>query len=397
MKKLKGPATLAFSYVAKSGRNLISLFIRLFCPVKKRRILLWSYFFKQYSCNPRALTEYLLENYPEYEIYWAFRSKVKTDGIDKRIKCVRFRSMKYLHAVNTAEFLITNCRTAPYGIYWHKRPGQKYLMLWHGGVALKKIEKDVADKLSYKYNNMMHEDSQVCDLMISGCRRQTELIKSSFYYDGEILECGTPRNDILFDKSRHIKIKETVLKYFDIPQNHKIILYAPTFRKPATIEPYRIDWKSVIPEIKNALKAEEVTILLRLHPNLIGRFDTSSLITCDGVKDATLYHDMHELMCVSDVLITDYSSSMFDMMLLDRPCILYATDIDNYDRGYYFNLREMPFPLATSQDELIQRLREFNLKQYKDACNDFDKREIQFTEKGDSSKALAQWIKKHSF
>jgi len=396
MKKLKGPVTLVFSYVAKSGRNLISLFIRLFCPVKKRRILLWSYYFKQYSCNPRALTEYLLENYPEYEIYWAFRSKVKTDGIDERIKCVRFRSMKYLLAVNTAEFLITNCRTAPYGIYWHKRPGQKYLMLWHGGVALKKIEKDVADKLSYKYNNMMHKDSQVCDLMISGCRRQTELIKSSFYYDGEILECGTPRNDILFDKSRHVKIKETVLKSFDIPQTHKIILYAPTFRKPATIEPYRIDWKSVIPEIKNALKAEEVTVLLRLHPNLIGRFDTSSLITCAGVKDATLYHDMHELLCVSDVLITDYSSSMFDMMLLDRPCILYATDIDNYDRGYYFNLREMPFPLATSQDELIQRLREFDLEQYKDECRDFDRREIQFTEKGDSSKALAQWIKKHS-
>ena len=394
MKKLKGPLTLGFSYVAKSGRNLISLFIRLFCPVKKKRILFWAYFFKQYSCNPRALTEYLLEHYPDYEIYRAFRSKVDISGVDKRIKCVRFRSMEYLKVVNTAEFLITNCRTAPYGIYWHKRPGQKYLMLWHGGVALKKIEKDVADKLSYKYNNMMHRDSEVCDLMISGCRRQTDLIKSSFYYDGEILERGTPRNDIFFDLDKHKEIRKTVLGYFDIPEDHKIVLYAPTFRKPATIEPYRIDWKAVIPAIRSALKSEKVTVLLRLHPNLIGRFDTSSLLTAPEVKDATLYHDMHELLCVSDMLFTDYSSSMFDMMLLDRPCLIYAPDIEKYDRGYYFNFKDLPFPLATSQEELVQRLKEFDIEKYKKACKDFDDLHVRFVEKGEGCKAIAEWMKK---
>ena len=396
MKKLKGPLTLAFSNIAKSGKNLISLFIRLFCPVKKKRILFWAYFFKQYSCNPRALTEYMLENYPDYEIYWVFRSSVDTSRVDKRIKCIKFRSFEYLKIVNTAEFLITNCRTAPYGIYWHKRPEQKYLMLWHGGVALKKIEKDVADKLSYKYNNMMHKDSEVCDLMISGCRRQTDLIKSSFYYDGEILECGTPRNDILFDLEKHKEIRKAVYGAFNIPDDHKIALYAPTFRKPATIEPYRIDWQKVIPALKSSLGADKVTVLLRLHPNLIGRFDTSSLLTAPEVKDATLYHDMHELLCVSDMLITDYSSSMFDIMLLNKPCMLYATDIDKYDRGYYFNLRELPFPLATSQEEFIQHLKNFDLEKYKTDCRRFDKTQVGFVEKGEASKALAEWIVKHS-
>ena len=105
---------------------------------------------------------------------------------------------------------------------------------------------------------------------------------------------------------------------------------------------------------------------------------------------------MHELLCVSDMLITDYSSSMFDMMILDKPCLIYATDIDKYDRGYYFNLRELPFPLAASQEELIQVLKDFNLEKYNADCRDFDKTQIGFVEKGEGSKALAEWIVKHS-
>ena len=396
MKKITDPIAFGFSNLMKSGRNMTSCFIRLFNPVKKKRILMWSYYFKQYSCNPRAVTEYLLENYPEYEIYWAFRKKINISGIDKRVKCVRFNTVEFQKIANTAEFLVTNCRTAPYGMFWKKRPEQKYLMLWHGGVALKKIEKDVAGKLSYKYNNMMHKDSAVCDLMISGCRRQTDLIRSSFYYDGEILECGTPRTDIFFDLKRHEEIRQTVRKAFGIPEDHKIVLYAPTFRKPATIEPYRIDWKQVVPALKSSLGTENVTVLLRLHPNLIGKFDTSSLMTSPEVKDATRYHDMHELLCVSDMLITDYSSSMFDMMILDKPCLIYATDIDKYDRGYYFNLRELPFPLATSQKELIGILKGFDLDRYMADCKEFDKTQVGFVEKGTASKALAEWIVKHS-
>jgi CDP-glycerol glycerophosphotransferase len=396
MKNIGKSIAWRFKMIYKSPRNLLSSIIRFRHQVKKGRIVCWAYYFKQYSCNPRALTEYLLENHPELEIIWAFRKGVDTSEVDPRIKCVTYRSWQYLMAVNTAEFLITNCRTLPYDIFWKKRKEQKYIMLWHGGMALKKIEKDVENKLGYQYPKKAKADSKVCDLMISGCGFHTMLAKEKFWYSGEVMEKGLPRSDIFFKTEKHAERRNSIFKEYGINTSDKVVLYAPTFRKPATIEPYRIDWKEVIPYLRSALGSDNVTVLLRLHPNLIGKFDTSSLLSCSEVKDATYYHDMQGLMCASDMLITDYSSSMFDMMLLKRPCMLYAVDMKRYDRGYYFNLRDLPFPLAQSQNELIENLKNFNLAEYLERCRDFDARNIRSIEDGNGSKAVAEWIKKHS-
>lgn len=375
--------------------NLFSLVIRCFTKVRKGRVMMWAYTFKQYSCNPRYLTEYLLENDTEFEIYWVFRRKVDISGIDKRIRCVRYLSLKYFLLVNTAEFLITNARTDPYRMYWTKRPGQKYLMLWHGGVALKKIEKDAEDKLKYSYLKKAKIDSRVCDLMISGCRFQTRLLKESFWYSGEILEKGIPRCDIFFDKERHMEFDRRVRSTYSIPESDRIILYAPTFRADHSIEPYRISWDKVIPELENVFKGSGITVLVRLHPVLIGKVDTSSLLCCRNVVDATSYHDMQELMCVASMLITDYSSSMFDFGMLGKPCFLYATDIEKYNRGYYFRFDEMPFPLGRNEDELLENIRNFDPEEYGRDIERFFDDKIGMVENGTSSKALSEWMKAH--
>ena len=137
-----GPAIAwGLNRFVKIPGNLFAFIIRLLFPVRKGTVMCWAYNFRQYSCNPRYLTEYMLDNEPSLKIFWVFRKGIDTSSVDPRISCVRFRSWEYYRLVNTAEFLITNIRTDPYRIYWKKRPGQKYLMLWHGGVALKKIEK----------------------------------------------------------------------------------------------------------------------------------------------------------------------------------------------------------------------------------------------------------------
>ena len=375
--------------------NLFSLTARCFTTVRKGRVMMWAYTFKQYSCNPRYLTEYLLENDPEFEIYWVFRRKVDISGIDKRIKCVRYLSLKYFMLVNTAEFMITNARTDPYRMYWTKRPDQKYLMLWHGGVALKKIEKDAEDKLRYSYLKKAKIDSKVCDLMISGCRFQTKLLKESFWYSGEILEKGIPRCDIFFDKARHREFDSRVRDAYSIPEGNKIVLYAPTFRADHSIEPYRINWDKIIPELEKTFQGNAVTVLVRLHPNLIGKVDTSSLTCYDNVSDATSYHDMQELMCIADMLITDYSSSMFDFGMLRKPCFLYATDIEKYNRGYYFRFDEMPFPLGRNEEELLEKIRNFDSVEYGTSLDRFFDEKIGMVENGTSSKALCEWMKIH--
>ena len=396
MKSLGSVISWGYKRIKNFFRYIFSVSVCCTTHVKPGRVVVWSFDFKQYSCNPRALTEYLLDHHPEFDIYWVFRRKVDITGVDRRIKCVRYRSFLYHQIINTAEFVITNCRTDPYNIHWHKRKGQKYIMLWHGGVALKKIEKDAADKLGFAYLDKAKRDSKACDLMISGCRFQTDLIRNSFWYDGEILEKGIPRNDIFFDTDRHKEIRKEICRKYNLSEGTGIVLYAPTFREPMTTEPYLLDWDALVPEFKRFLGTDDMTIMLRLHPHMIGKADTDSLLCHPSMIDVTKHHDMQELLCACDMLLTDYSSSMFDIMLLKRPCILYATDVDSYDRGYYFNIRKLPFPLAVTEQELLRMLDDFDTDAYLEECREFDREHIGYVEKGQSSKAVADWMKEHS-
>ena len=396
MKSIGAAIAWGFNRSIKLFNNLLSLAVGCFVPVKKGRVMCWSYAFKQYSCNPRYLTEYLLEYNPEFEIYWVFRKGVDTSTIDKRIKCVRLRSWQYYLLVNSAEFLLTNARTDPWRIFWHKRKGQKYIMMWHGGVALKKIEKDAEDKLSYSYIKRAQADSRVCDLMISGCRAQTKLLEEKFWYDGEILKRGIPRNDIFFKPELHAEIRQKVFRQYSIEDGSRIVLYAPTFRENRSIEPYRIAWSEMMPYLRQFFGCEKVTVLLRMHPNLINRVDTSSLISCENVIDVTKYHDMQELLCMSDMLITDYSSSMFDFTMQQRPCVLYATDIEEYDRGYYYKFTELPYPVARNNEELKQILSSFDKAKYEAELQTFFSKVVGLCEDGHASEALAEWMQRHA-
>lgn len=392
MKRVGEAIVYRIGLIAKLFGNMTSYAIRLFTKVKPKRVMCWAYSFKQYGCNPRYLTEYLLQHHPDMEIWWAFRKGVDTSAVDPRIKVVRFRTWQYYKLLATAEFLLTNARTDPYRIYWHKRKGQKYLMLWHAGVALKRIERDAEAQLSYSYLCRAKNDSKVCDLMISGSAMHTELIHRAFWYDGEVLECGIPRNDVFFSKKLHASFRVRITAMYGIAPEDKIVLYAPTFRRSGSIEPYRIVWPEVIPVLQKMFGGEKVSVIVRLHPNLMGKVDTSSLVAYEGVVDGTMYHDMQELMCAADMLITDYSSSMFDFSLQGKPCMLYAPDMKQYDRGYYFNLKELPYPLAESAVELKANIENFDAEAYAQKLDDFRTRRVGVKEYGNAAQQLAQWM-----
>ena len=379
----------------KTFGNAASFVVRQFVDVKPGKVVCWAHNYKQYGCNPRYITEYLLRHYPDMEIVWVFRSGVDTSSVPQGVKCVRFKSLDYLKAINSAEFLLSNLRTDPWHAYWHKRPGQKYLMLWHAGVALKKIERDAEANLGFSYLQKAKRDSKAADLMISGCKMQTMLLKEKFWYDGEILEAGIPRNDIFFDSSRHAEIRQRVLNKYGINQSNKVVLYAPTFRRNGNLDSYRLDWQSLLPHLRNMLGGD-VSIMLRLHPNLIGKVDRSSLLCHDAVTDVTLYDDIHELLCIADLLITDYSSSMFDYSLQKRPCLLYTCDADSYDRGYYFSLDELPYPVAYNHAQLVEAIKNFDQSDYNRRLNEFFDHRIGNLERGEAAKSLALWMRSHT-
>ena len=147
--------------IVKLPKNIAAYVANLTTPIVPGRVVCHSHSFQQYSCNPRYLTEYLHKHHPEFEIYWVFRKGANTSELPKGVKSVRFRTWEYLKLMASAEFVFSNVRTDPWRVYWHKRRGQKYVMLWPGGVSLKRIEADAIDALSFSYIYRAKADSRI--------------------------------------------------------------------------------------------------------------------------------------------------------------------------------------------------------------------------------------------
>lgn len=372
---------------------IVAVMIRFFIPVKRNRIFCWSYSNRKYSCSPRSITEYLLANVPDsYDIYWAFDNDVDVSKLDERINVVRKYGFKYLVALYSSKFIFCNARNNKFDSMFIKKRNQKYIQTWHGPFALKKIEKDVIDKLGGKYVSMAKHDSRMCDLMLSNSKFFTDLIKNAFWYDGEILEKCVPRNDVFYDSKRIESTYYDVRTQLGISCDTKIVLYAPTFRNNSNdLSLYSIDWNVIIPCLEHLLDGK-VEVLVRLHPNIESLGNVDALTNFAHVRNITKAPDILDYLLASDAMISDYTSAMFDFSLLERPCFIYATDIQDYDRGFYWDLEKLPFPIAQTHDALESNLKTFNHDLYKIRLRDFMKNDWGLCEDGNACKRLYDWM-----
>ena len=372
---------------------LLALIIRPLIVIKKGRVFCWAYDFKKFSCNPMYISNFILENYPDnFEIFWAFNRKVDVSNIDKSIHIVYTHTIKYLLALYSSEFIITNSRNDKYSTFFKKKKSQKYIMTWHGTTPIKKIEKDASKSLSPAYMRKAKADSKMCDLMLSNSKFFTSLIRSSFWYDGEILEKGVPRNDIFYNSRMKAVIKANLKKSFCINFDKiKIILYAPTFRDDNNVNSIIHNWHNLLNKFEEKFNSN-VCLFLRLHPNSIDYININTYLVDKRIVNMCYYHDMQELLCVADVLITDYSSCMFDFALMNKICFLYATDIDTYNRGFYFNLKELPFSLAENQSEILGNINSFNYDTYINNIKTYKDEIMCIRETGHSSEEVVKWM-----
>ena len=380
------------------SRLLVSLLLCLFCKVKKGRIVLWSTTGKDYSCNPLYISNYLLDyEMDTFEVYWLYKKNLDKSVFDSRIKAVRFGSIMHLYVMQTAEFLVTNHRTSTKAMLWIKRAKQKYIMTWHGSMALKKIEKDAIKSLGSHYEKFARKDSANCSLMLSDSEWFSHLLRNSFWYDGEILQEGMPRNDIFYYKEKHANIRNKVSKELSISNNSDkiIVLYAPTFRTDHSTSQYILKWGNIKAKIESILK-KDVVFLMRLHPTLLDIVDTSELISESFVRNASSYDNIQELLIASDILITDYSSTMFEFALLGKPCFLFTPDVESYDRGFYFPIGDLPFPSSLTEDSLVNRIISFNSDSYYKNVDSFMSRTFNVKGDGHACERVVLWMKKHS-
>ena len=349
-------------------------------PIQQNKVILWSDNFKSFGCSPKYIALQLARHYPgKFDIVWVLeQGRPVPEGMPENIRIVRYFSMQYLKEIATAKVIVCNHRTGD-AHYFNKRKGQFYIQTWHSSLRLKKIEGD-APGLGEEYALYAREDSQKIDLLLSGCAFSTDIFKRAFWYDGEIFEHGTPRCDGFFRQS---DTKSKVFRFYDIPADKKLALYAPTFRKDKKASVYGMDFE----KLGDAL-GDDWTVACRLHPNLNG--DVSGL----GCISMSSYPDMQELLAACDLLITDYSSSMFDMAVAGKKCALYVPDLENYmasERGLYFDIQSLPFPKAKDMDGLCRCVTDF--AGYEQRCQAF-LREIGSFEDGNAAQAVAERIER---
>ena len=326
-------------------KNLLKIFFIF--PIKKNRIVFSSYSGKNYSCNPKYITEYLLKNNEKnYQIIWAF---INPDNqvIDSCITKVKFKSLLYIYYALTAKVFVDNVES------WSilpKRKGQMVLNTWHGGGAYKGVGLNRKDTSSAVDRNMLEKHKRVDVYLSSSKYFSKHTLRQSFGYEGEILEVGMPRNDIL-QAHNDFELIKTIKESIGIHYETKIVLFAPTFRNNTNFH-YSLDYVSVIDALKSRFGGEWV-LLQRAHYYL-----QSEAFAQDIAIDVSDYPDMQELLLISDVLITDYSSSIWDFSLMGRPAFLYTPDLKEYEleRAFYTPIDEWPYPYAedmTSFKELI--------------------------------------------
>ncbi len=369
-----------------------ALFLRPFLPIKKGQVVFWSHVCTQYSCNPKYLSEYLQKHHTDsFTVFWLLDSRIKKPH-PNGTTFVPFPSFMAMIILNTSEFVVTNWLTTPHSFCWKKSPKQKLIMTWHANMSLKKIEGDITQRLTTEYVKGIKRNSSFVDLFLSGSKFTTDQIRRAFFYEGEVLESGYPRDDILFDTHKHKSIRNKVLSYYGVDEHNMVILYAPTFRDDYSLKYYNIQWGNVT-SVFCEKYGKNVSVLIRLHPNFFGKnIDMSSLFEGHNLYDATMYEDIQELIISSDILVTDYSSCMFDFALLRRPCFTYATDISDYNRGFYFELEDLPFPFSKTNDELEKRIREFDNKEYQIKLERFIKNSWGNSEEGHASDSVTNWM-----
>ncbi|MCL1946738.1 MAG: CDP-glycerol glycerophosphotransferase family protein [Chitinivibrionia bacterium] len=326
--------------------------------MQKNKIFIQNIYGSGYGENPKYIAEEIIKRNLDYKLVWAVKPELsKNFPSSNKIKTVCYDSISAIFEETTAKIWIDNCRKRR---NVRKRKSQYYIQLWHG-FPLKKIEKDVEQNLSPSYVQSAKHDSTLIDLFISESKFQSQIYRTSFWYDGEIFECGSPKHSAIISPDENIK--ENVKKYFGIAKDKKIVLYAPTFRKNYATDVYDIDYELILDGLCKQTKNQWV-FLIKLHPNISDKSINTK--NSERIISANNYDDIRDLYIAADILITDYSSCMFDFSLTNKPVFLYINDYEEYikDRGFYFDIYSLPFTCAANTAELLEKIICFDNEAY---------------------------------
>ena len=352
---------------AEFSSQIMALFNRV--EISSNKVVFNNFMGKGYGCNPKYIAQEILKQNLPYDLVWLVSNL--NEPMPDKIRKVLYGSIDSVYELATAKVIVTNVKNLlPFPA---KKPGQYFIMTWHGGQGFKFVEKDVEEKLSPAYVRDSKINSQITDLMLAHSQEQFDEMRRAFWYSGEIMRCGLPRNDIFFRNDAELILR--IRKSLNIPDDNKVIMYAPTFRDNPAIfdEVYNFDAKRLLQVVEKKFGGKW-TLLVRFHPNIAAtNFAQKFLSGSRYIINATNYPDIQELIVASDVLISDYSGVIYDFMLCGKPVFIFAKDLDTYpkERGFKQAYFDLPYKVNRTEGELLNCIKNFNAKALEPAIGKF--------------------------
>ncbi|MEV6654603.1 bifunctional glycosyltransferase family 2 protein/CDP-glycerol:glycerophosphate glycerophosphotransferase [Streptomyces sp. NPDC051219] len=317
-------------------------------------VLYCSFDGRQYSDSPRAVHEELAGRGLPLEHLWTVRDQQVT--VPPSARAVALHSAEWYEALARSRWIVTNTQLPE----WFERAADQFVVqTWHG-TPLKRIGRDLAGSAcaDAEYIASLERRAAQWSVLVSPNRFSTPVLRRAFGYTGDVLECGYPRNDLLHAVDR-AKVAAAVRERLAIPDGKRVVLYAPTWREdhPRQGGRYRLDLQLDLTAAERALGDGHV-LLVRRHYLVGGTVPGSGQ---GFVRDVSRYPDAAELLLISDVLVTDYSSLMFDFAHTGRPMLFHTYDLEHYRctlRGFCFDFEaQAPGPLFAVASGLTEALR----------------------------------------
>lgn len=337
-------------------------------PCKNNRVFIHNDLGYNYSANPKCVAEYLIKHYPgKFDVIFSVKDPDRYSEIGLPIKFVRFNSLQYIWYAMFSRVYVSNSGGYSYLPF---RKSQFVINTHHGGGCYKTNGLDMFEDTPLFRKDLKLSSDQT-DVFLSTCRRFSEVNSRSCLLPIEkFWEIGMPRNDMMIHENSELRGK--VRERLGLGEDDRLVLYAPTYRKPednyfneSIAISYDIDCKRVCDALKERFSGNW-KFAFRLHPCVTNRDELP-----DGdVLDLSDYEDMQELLLAADVMINDFSSSMWDFMLTGKPCFTYAKDLEHYieTTKLYTPVEEWPFPKATTNDLLVANILQFDETKYEKDC-----------------------------
>ena len=308
--------------------------------VEGNKVFFSSYDGTLYNDNPRAVAEALHALRPDAKLVFRLNARGRRMALPDWVTVVPQLSRETLREMATSRAIVTNVGMK---IWMVKFDDQFYVQTWHGDRGFKKIYLDVnPDRLYYK------KEGPRIDLAVSGSEFGSDVYRTGMGARKEILACGCPRNDILLRNPPEMAAR--VRASLGIPQDARVLMYAPTFRSADTGGRQAAGLS--LERVKRVLEqttGESWVCVTRSHEVARG-------IASDAAMDVSEWPEPSELLLIADMLITDYSSIGGDFMLLNRPVIYFQPDRRGYERernGLYFDPEQSPLVVAHDEAELL--------------------------------------------